>query len=411
MRLISIPAILVTFATLFSYISFAQGLSSCDGERYKTAVFDDVDVVRGVKFGEGTTIGGNDQELFMDIYTPKGDDETARPVIVLAFGGSFVSGDRLQLQPICTELAKKGYVTVSMDYRLYDLPLFPFPTTEEMIDVVVKSMLDVEAAIVFLDEDSRGDNTYGIDADWIYIGGVSAGSIATSNYAMLDASDSIGAELKVALENNDAIDGIGNSEPRVNIAGLLNYSGALRSSGFIDAGDPPVISFHDDGDEVVPYDGREIELLGQKIIYVEGSSLIDSAALAAGVQSELHTFVNSSGHVSYFNQPSTTTDVLNKSAVFMHDMICEGFTSVNDLKQILAVSAFPNPMDNFITLSGLTGNETISISNIAGKLMDNYSIESSEGLYVLNGGDLVPGIYFIQVKTESTIQTLRVIKQ
>lgn len=401
--------ILAVCALSFSSLSFAQGLSSCDGQRYKTAIFDEVDITKGVKFGQGTTIGGKNQELFMDIYTPKGDEETSRPVIVLAFGGSFISGDRLQLQPICTEFAKKGYVAISMDYRLYDLPLFPFPTTDEMIDVVVKSMLDVEAAIEFLDEDARGSNTYGIDTDWIYIGGVSAGSIATSNYAMLDASDSMGSVLKLALKNNIPIKGIGNTEPRVKVAGVLNYSGALRSASFIDSGDPPVISFHDDGDNVVPYDGREIELLGQKIIYVDGSLLIDSAATAVGVKSELHTFENSAGHVSYFSQPSTTTDVLNKSSVFMHDMICEGVNAVADQK-IMAVDVYPNPIEGFVMLSGLKGDETISLIRVTGEKVADIETEDLGDRLKMNTQDLESGIYFIEVRTESILQTLRIIK-
>ena len=61
----------------------------------------------------------------MDIYQPTGDNVTHRPLVILAHGGSFVNGTRSSDYPItalCADLAHKGYVTVSIDYRLIDNP-------------------------------------------------------------------------------------------------------------------------------------------------------------------------------------------------------------------------------------------------------------------------------------------------
>ncbi|MCB0641354.1 MAG: esterase, partial [Phaeodactylibacter sp.] len=65
----------------------AQG---CDGQRYFYSVFDDVTKTT-VKFGENINSSGVNQELFMDVFEPLGDDLEARPTIVWAFGGAFIT--------------------------------------------------------------------------------------------------------------------------------------------------------------------------------------------------------------------------------------------------------------------------------------------------------------------------------
>ena len=59
----------------------------------------------------------------MDIYTPDGDTEINRPLILFIHGGSFYGGDKssVDCQDFCKEFAKKGYVTASVNYRLVSL--------------------------------------------------------------------------------------------------------------------------------------------------------------------------------------------------------------------------------------------------------------------------------------------------
>ena len=67
------------------------------------------------------------QKLYLDVYEPVSDIATERPAIVLAFGGGFISGTRGDIQFLCERFVKKGYVVVSIDYGLHDLPLIPLP--------------------------------------------------------------------------------------------------------------------------------------------------------------------------------------------------------------------------------------------------------------------------------------------
>ena len=175
--------------------AFAQNYPGCDDIRYRTDVFTEVESTLGLSYGSGTTIAGNSQELFLDVYQPVGDVQEIRPVIILAFGGSFISGERGDLAGLCESYARRGFVAVSIDYRLYDLPLIPFPTSDEMRDVVVRSISDFKAAIRFMREDAATSNTFRIDPNMIFVGGVSAGAIAAAHTAVLDETDDIDADL------------------------------------------------------------------------------------------------------------------------------------------------------------------------------------------------------------------------
>ena len=77
----------------FATGAFAQ--TECNGTRYiDYNSFSGADVTSAVTFGNNTALSGSPVDLKMDVYEPTGDTETSRPVIVMAFGGSFIGGDR-----------------------------------------------------------------------------------------------------------------------------------------------------------------------------------------------------------------------------------------------------------------------------------------------------------------------------
>jgi acetyl esterase/lipase len=69
---------------LFSTITYAQ----CNG-RYQTEIFSSTTKTT-VNYSDVYT----DNAHQMDIYTPDGDSETNRPVILYMHGGSFYAGDK-----------------------------------------------------------------------------------------------------------------------------------------------------------------------------------------------------------------------------------------------------------------------------------------------------------------------------
>lgn len=92
----------------------------CSSERYIDSTFSDVIVTKNIQFGNNKTMSGIEQNLYMDIYEPKEDIETERALLILAFGGAFIKGERRDMEQIAMTYAKKGYVVSSIDYRLYD---------------------------------------------------------------------------------------------------------------------------------------------------------------------------------------------------------------------------------------------------------------------------------------------------
>jgi len=95
-------ATLIVFFIL-SQTSFSQNPLACDGQRYIDDVFTDVSMTT-VTYGSNTSVFGINQNLKMDIYQPVGDTNAKRPVILFAFGGSFIIGSRQTMAEYCEQV-------------------------------------------------------------------------------------------------------------------------------------------------------------------------------------------------------------------------------------------------------------------------------------------------------------------
>ena len=63
----------------------------CDGYRY-TGAFDGFEVEYDVPYGENFNVNFLPEELVMDVYSPTGDVEESRPLILIAHGASSCRG-------------------------------------------------------------------------------------------------------------------------------------------------------------------------------------------------------------------------------------------------------------------------------------------------------------------------------
>ena len=74
---------------------------------------------------------GGDTNLTMDIYFPSMTNSPPRPVVMYVHGGGWRMGDKDMLSIMAgpAELLRRGYVVVSINYRL--APAFKFPTMLE----------------------------------------------------------------------------------------------------------------------------------------------------------------------------------------------------------------------------------------------------------------------------------------
>lgn len=60
---------------------------------------------------------------------------TARPGVVLVHGGGFSHGDKEEMEDVAIEMATRGFVTVSINYRLTGL-FWPFETEKAILDAI-----------------------------------------------------------------------------------------------------------------------------------------------------------------------------------------------------------------------------------------------------------------------------------
>lgn len=299
----------------------------CESDRYVKPIFTEVEVST-VKYGSNINTSGLQQDLMMDIYQPKGDVLEKRPALVLAFGGSFIAGDRKQLSELATEMAKLGYVSVCIDYRLLSFNQFPFDSIKAL-DIAIKASSDMKAAIRHLRKDAATENLYKIDPDFILAGGVSAGAITAIQTAYFDASDNTESQIQSAIASNGGVEGNSGDAENLKysskVQGVINMSGAIYRLSFIDSGEPPIISFHGDADDVVPYGYDVVKVFGFSIIPLYGSSEIEKRAKEVGLKSYFETVIGG-GHDDIYTEPSFADEFesFRKAAFqFNKEILCQ----------------------------------------------------------------------------------------
>jgi dienelactone hydrolase len=71
----------------------------------------------GLQYATAVNYLGQSQALLLDLYLPPGHGAD-RPLIILVHGGGFANGDRSNLAAAARDYARRGYVAVSLGYRL-----------------------------------------------------------------------------------------------------------------------------------------------------------------------------------------------------------------------------------------------------------------------------------------------------
>jgi len=397
---------LLFLALALPLFTLAQVNPYCDGERYLTEVFPEEPVMTTVKFGENYTISGTFQELFMDVFEPAGDEAEERPVLFFAYGGSFIGGERSQTHDICKAYARLGYVTAAIDYRLYDFafpPIGPFPDSILMMEEVVMAVADYKAAIRYLRKDAATTNTFRIDADFIFTGGYSAGSLVSLHAAYLEEGEAT-PFVQELIDENGGIEG-DTDDPEnsamgysSDIQGVVNYFGALHRKEYMDADDPPMISIHGDADDIVPYGTGFAVVVVLPIVEIDGSGVLHPEADALGITNELIT-VPGGGHGGFtetFNDSMYT-----RTNLFLAEILCSGTTSSQDIVLETKATAFPNPSIDFIRLQfeEEPSKYAISVTNLLGQQVfaaeDQYGSE-----FILDRDQVGTGLFVLNVTFE-----------
>ena len=251
--------LLIITSLLISNFIFSQ----CNG-RYQEEIFSSVSVTT-VNYSDVYT----DNAHTMDIYTPDGDTEINRPVILYMHGGSFTAGDKSTSDCIdfCESFAKRGYVTASLNYRLA-IDIISFLTSNEMqYETVLKAVSDAKAAVRYFRKDFANGDTYGIDPNTIFAGGYSAGAVTAIHHAYIDTitdlpssvTDNDGSSFNVQDIVNNVGGGYGLEGDAGNygysseLSGVISFAGGINDVSWIDSNDEPLVSAQGTNDATVSY--------------------------------------------------------------------------------------------------------------------------------------------------------------
>lgn len=207
-------------------------------------------VLRDVKYGP-------DKRNTMNVFVPKGANEKTSFVLFI-HGGAWVSGDKNDVAVVQLALGGAGIASAAINYR-YASDTVHYP----------QLMNDVKSAIDYIIEH---DNDWGINADKMTIGGISAGAHMALLYAYhYDSSNRINSVISMAgpvdMTNVDFLNGataLKLIDGANKMVGAKYEIGKPVPSQFRDASpikyvkNVSTLIIHGTGDVVVPYAQAEL---------------------------------------------------------------------------------------------------------------------------------------------------------
>ena len=140
---------------------------------------------------------GITQNLMCDIYEPKNDSTEKRPCILWIHGGGFRSDSKRTQSYIvkyATDFAKRGFVCISIDYRLRDG--VDMHTRSDELPALKDASRDANAALEWIRKNAE---SYKINPDLLFIAGGSAGgrtAITVSQFTGPDTEAQVKPESK-----------------------------------------------------------------------------------------------------------------------------------------------------------------------------------------------------------------------
>lgn len=416
---------------LLSYFVLPINATDCFNGRYKNKVFSDFTRIDNVSYARKQRSDGVWQNLVYDVYQPKNDTATNRPIVVLAHGGGYI--DLLdQKSPDIVELAidlvLRGYVVISLEYREEPNP-FVLLSEESMIKAVGRSLIDIrDATCRIMDTTVNSGNPYKIDYNKVIIGGVSAGSVSFLHALFLDSLSWMPPQYQqwiLQIEpNTQAL--LDNRYCGANVIGMLNISGALLDTAWIkpNRNYPPLLSQHGTADPIVPYNYDHPFHL-PTLPKLMGSYLIDKRYKNLGLRSEFQSWINYS-HVPFIG--GLNIDALfsqNPAAIIFNPYVLDSTKShianfsysligcdqrPTGIKQNLVnstISIFPNPSNGSFTIpvpkEGHFQKWSVELYDINGKQMYNQVYSNPTDLITINE-ELPAGLYFIKMYYEKNAE-------
>jgi hypothetical protein len=315
---------------LFPFSVLSQS-DYCIADRFgPTTVFEDDDIVvyTDVEYGVANHfLTDQPVSLLADVYLPNPeiDPMATRPLVVLIHGGAWLAGNKSIMAYQCQEYAKRGYVAISVGYRLG----WGCTGTDALTACISCGGLgsNLRKAVYSGVQDSRAAmryffstaEDYGIDTSMVFIGGESAGSINSLLAYYLDQGEA-DAFIPGFSATAGSLDESGNDlDTPWSIKGIINHCGGVTNTSIMDKNElVPIISFHDDADCIVPFNcGNTLSCFCSSFFGICGSNSIHTYYSLQGAPSILRPVLLSLNHCSY-----PAYQVVNHGSCFMKQTMC-----------------------------------------------------------------------------------------
>ncbi|MES2389191.1 MAG: T9SS type A sorting domain-containing protein [Bacteroidota bacterium] len=393
-------ACLTLITCLFAIPRTVHAQDACNG-RYANMIFDSVTITRNIVFGQNTTYSGQTQVLKSDVYYPAADSNVIKPAVFVLYGGSFINGSRndLGVPQFATELAKRGYVAITIDYRL-GIP-FP-PSGTEMSKAVYRATQDLLAAVRYYRAHA---DSFDIDSSRIFASGFSAGAITCLHAAFWQQSE-VPTAINPAVMGTLA-EGSGNPGISGRISGVISAAGGIGDTLWISADEKiPVGSVHNATDPTVPYNCSVLPIVNLPIC---GSLPVTNRINHLGNEAWLKTMNVPGMHIPDYGTPEA--DTMGKYMVnYLYRMqpCAQGPLTATNQQQPEHFTLFPNPATDKVSVS--FGNAavagTIELLNATGRVMLRQNIQAGSGVTSLTLPETANGFYMVRV-TEGGRSTSR----
>lgn len=220
-----------------------------------------IKITRDIVYGTNINWEGQNENLTLDIYSPKlkqdpGTQELVAekfPLVVFIHGGGFLTRDKSDGQSFGRSLAAKGYVVASINYRVgwkqgtgdkCDVD------SNEVNKAIYRALQDSRASLRFLT--AKADQ-YNIDPNWIFISGSSAGAITALNTVYYDQA--VANNLyPITSKDLGSINSGNKLTNDFDIKGIISMWGSTNNMDIVDKNTArPTLFFHGEKDDEIPF--------------------------------------------------------------------------------------------------------------------------------------------------------------
>ncbi|NNC83538.1 MAG: alpha/beta hydrolase, partial [Flavobacteriales bacterium] len=245
-------------------------------------------------------------DIRMDIYHPDNgvDTEAERPVIVYMHTGNFlpppINGSMMGQKTdslavdLCKAWARRGYVAVSIDYRLGWNPIAPDVQTRRgtLLNAVYRALQDSKMAVRYI-KDNAVD--FQVDVNHIALFGEGSGGYMAQAYTTLDKPETelflekflpnpfdpsvsyidtlvVGPPSGFGYPNSLNLYRDNGISAEVHMS--VNAGGALADESWLEAGDVPMVAFHAIRDDFAPFTAGTVIVptTQEEVVDVHGSN-------------------------------------------------------------------------------------------------------------------------------------------